>query len=420
MSHSEDVEACLPAFAGSFYVAATVAGSRARASVLRTAHGPICCPVFMPVGTQASVKSLAPDELRALDVQIVLANTYHLSMRPGPEVVARLGGLHRFMAWDRPILTDSGGFQIFSLGHLSLLTDDGVLFRSHIDGSRHFLSPERAMEIQEQLGADIIMALDECIPHTADRSYQKLAMERTHAWASRCQRAQRRSDQLLFGIVQGGMEQELRHDSALYLSEMDFPGYGIGGLSVGETKAVTYEMIEACTEVLPEVKPRYLMGVGSPEDLLEGIDRGIDMFDCVLPTRIARNGALFTRTGRLNIRNAANTLADEPIEPDCHCYTCTNFSRAYLRHLFKADELLGLRLASIHNLHFLLDLVRGARQAILDGRFPAYKRDFLGAYRSTDQAVRIAQKERWLAAVRVTSKQGSGSAHGKRVASTQK
>ncbi|HZK66040.1 MAG TPA: tRNA guanosine(34) transglycosylase Tgt [Chloroflexota bacterium] len=375
-----------------FTIHARCEGSFARRGTLRTPHGPVETPAFMPVGTQATVKSLSPDELRELGAQCILSNTYHLHLRPGSGTVARLGGLHRFMGWDRAILTDSGGFQVFSLSHLRRISEDGVQFRSHLDGSDHFFSPERVMEIEEELGADIIMAFDECAPYPAEREYVVQAMERTHRWAKRCARAHARPDQALFGIVQGGVFPELRRESAIFLSGLDLPGYGIGGLSVGEPKATMYSVLEETTPHLLESKPRYLMGVGSPEDLLECVDRGVDMFDCVLPTRIARNGALFTRKGRLNIRNARYAEDPLPVEESCGCYSCRTFSRAYLRHLIKADELFGLRLTTIHNLHFLLDLAAQIRSAIPLGSFPALKADFLAAYKPVDEGARAANR----------------------------
>ncbi|MBM3133933.1 MAG: tRNA guanosine(34) transglycosylase Tgt [Chloroflexi bacterium] len=371
-----------------------------RAGLLRAPHGDVPTPVFMPVGTQATVKTLTPDELAAMGVPIVLANTYHLYLRPGAEVVARLGGLHKFMGWPRPILTDSGGFQVFSLGHLRRVSDDGVLFKSHVDGSEHFFSPELVMATQELLGADIVMALDECAPPEATYDYAQAAMTRTHRWAERCRAAQRRGDQALFGIVQGGMFADLRQESAQTLAALDFPGYGIGGLSVGEAKEVTWRMLDITIERLPPDRPRYLMGVGSPEDILAAVAHGVDMMDCVLPTRIARNGALIVRTGRLNIKSPQYTWDERPIEEGCGCYTCQHFSRAYLRHLFKAEEILGLRLMTIHNVYFLVELMRQIRQAILEGRFAQFQAEFLAGFQPTDPAVQAANKARWLARAR--------------------
>jgi queuine tRNA-ribosyltransferase len=349
--------------------------SQARASVFSTPHGDIPMPAFIPVGTYATVKTVSPHELRALGANLILANTYHLHLRPGDDLIARLGGLHRFMAWDGPIITDSGGFQVFSLAPLRRVDDDGVTFRSHVDGSEHRLTPEKVIAIQEQLGADIIMAFDECA-EPYDRSYNEEALVRTHAWAERCRTAQTRRDQALFGIVQGGVFPDLRQESARFLTGLDFPGYAIGGLSVGETKAEMHAMLEATTPLLPDDRPRYLMGVGSPEDLLEGVAHGIDMFDCVLPTRIARNGAVFIRQGRLNLRNAQFAEDPRPIEEGCACYACQHFTRAYLRYLLTTREILGLRLTTLHNLHFVLQLMRHIRASILDGRFMAFKDEF--------------------------------------------
>jgi queuine tRNA-ribosyltransferase len=355
----------------------------ARAGMMHTPHGDIPTPVFAPVGTQATVKTLTPDELRNLDATLILANTYHLYLRPGADVIAKLGGLHSFMGWSGPILTDSGGFQVFSLESLRRVNDEGVVFRSHIDGSEHSLSPEKAIEIQEQLGADIIMALDEC-PDPLDRDYNRVALDRTHHWAERCLKAHMRGDQALFGILQGGIFPDLRHESARFLTSLGFDGYALGGLSVGEPKNKTWKMLEVTVPLLPLDRPRYLMGVGSPEDLLEGVERGIDIFDCVLPTRLARNGAVFTSRGRINLRKAEFADDPAPIEEGCTCYTCRRFSRAYLRHLYKAGEILGLRLNTIHNLHFLLDLMRRIRSAIVDGHFGALKQRFLATYVAVD------------------------------------
>ena len=362
--------------------------TRARAGLFSTPHGEVPMPAFAPVGTQATVKATSPHELRELGASLILANTYHLYLRPGADLIARLGGVHRFMAWDGPILTDSGGFQVFSLAGLRRIDDDGVTFRSHIDGSEHRLTPEKAIAIQEQLGADIVMAFDECAePH--DRAYNEAALARTHAWAERCRAAQTRHDQALFGIVQGGIFSDLRQESARFLTGLDFPGYAIGGLSVGETKAEMHAMLEATTPLLPADRPRYLMGVGSPEDLFEGVARGIDLFDCVLPTRIARNGAVLTRRGRLNLRNAQHADAPHPIEEGCACYACQHFSRAYLRHLIAAKEILGLRLTTIHNLHFVLDLMRQIRTSILKGTFAVFRDEFLADYRLAAGAERV-------------------------------
>ena len=375
-----------------FTVETRCASTAARTGTLLTPHGPVNTPVFMPVGTQATVKTLSPDELHDMGAECILSNSYHLYLRPGSELIARLGGLHSFMGWDRAILTDSGGFQVFSLAHLRRIDDEGVRFRSHIDGSEHFFSPESVVKIEEDLGADIAMAFDECAPYPCTEEYATHAMERTHRWAERCLAAHRRDDQALFGIVQGSVFPELRARSAEILGSLEFPGYGIGGLSVGEPKEVMYSVLEGTTRLLPENKPRYLMGVGSPEDLFECVARGVDMFDCVLPTRIARNGALFTRGGRLNIRNARYADDPSPVEEACDCYTCRHFSRAYLRHLIKSDEILGLRLTTIHNLHFLLRLAKEIRQSIRSGAFLALLTDFNRKYVPVDEDARVANR----------------------------
>lgn len=367
------------------------AHSRARAGVFTTPHGEIQMPVFAPVGTQATVKTVSPDELEALGASLILANTYHLYLRPGAELIMRMGGLHEFMRWPHPILTDSGGFQVFSLQDLRRVDDDGVTFRSHLDGSEHRFTPERVVEIQEQLGADIIMCLDECAePH--DRRYNEQALQRTHRWAERCKVAQTRRDQALFGIVQGGIHPDLRAQSASFLTQLDFPGYAIGGLSVGETKEEMHTMLDVVIPLLPENKPRYLMGVGSPEDLFEGVSRGVDMFDCVLPTRTARNAGLFTRQGRINLRAARFAQDPGPIEEGCDCYTCQRFSRAYVRHLLRVQEFLGYRLATLHNLRFMIRLMDEIRRSILDGTFVEFKARFLSEYRVVPQEVRDAQR----------------------------
>ncbi|MCL1917250.1 MAG: tRNA guanosine(34) transglycosylase Tgt [Peptococcaceae bacterium] len=351
-----------------------------RAGVLQTPHGSIETPVFMPVGTQATVKGLSPEELNDLGAQIILSNTYHLYLRPGHELVRKAGGLHKFMHWDKPILTDSGGFQVFSLSDLRKITEEGVSFRSHLDGSPHFLVPEKAMEIQLALGADIIMAFDECAPYPSSYDYVKQSMERTLRWLKRCEESWRdaalrtheqlnpQSPSALFGIVQGGMYADLRRQSALATVEFDLPGYAIGGLSVGEPAEVMYDMLDVTTEILPKDKPRYLMGVGTPDYLLAAVKRGVDMFDCVLPTRIARNGSAMTRQGRLVVRNAAYAEDLQAVDPECSCYTCRHYSRAYIRHLLKAGEMLGPRLLSIHNLHFLGVFIQEIREAILEDR----------------------------------------------------
>ena len=345
--------------------------SGARLGKLYTPHGVIDTPIFMPVGTQATVKSITPAQLEELKATLVLANTYHLFLRPGDELVARMGGLHEFMQWHKPMLTDSGGFQVFSLAKTRKVDENGVTFKSHIDGSMKRLTPESSIAIQENLGADIIMVFDECSEPT-DRFYVEQAMERTHRWAQRCQDTKKRSDQALFGIVQGGIFDDLREQSARKISSMGFPGHAIGGLSVGETKAEMYRTIEVCNQVLPPEKPRYLMGVGTPEDLIEGVLRGIDIFDCVLPTRLARHNSAMTMSGRLNLMNAPFAEDPRPIDEHCSCYTCRCFSRAYLRHLIVAKEMLSATLLSIHNLHTLLQLARDLRQAIIEGRLQSF------------------------------------------------
>jgi queuine tRNA-ribosyltransferase len=359
----------------------------ARAGVIHTPHGDIPTPVFAPVGTLATVKTMTPADLCDLGASLILANTYHLYLRPGADLVARMGGLHRFMGWERPILTDSGGFQVFSLQGLRQVGDEGVTFRSHIDGSTHTFTPELVIATQEKLGADIIMAFDEC-PDPTDYAYNVQALERTHGWAERCLAAKTRDDQALYGIVQGGVFADLRAESARFLTGLPFAGYGIGGLSVGETKTQMHAMLDVLHPLLPRLKPRYLMGVGSPEDLFECVARGVDQFDCVLPTRIARNGAVLTHEGRLNLRNAQFAEDAAPIEAGCTCYTCRTFSRAYVRHLIIAKEITGLHLTTVHNLHFMLETMRRIRQSILEGRFADYKAEFLDAYQVIPEAAR--------------------------------
>ena len=368
----------------------------ARAGELETRHGVVPTPVFCPVGSQATVKTLTAEEIESLGFKMILCNNYHLYLRPGIDTVEELGGLHRFMKWDGAILTDSGGYQIFSLSPLIELSDEGAVFRSHLDGSRHFITPESATLYQEKLGADIIMVLDECAHIDADYGKVEKAMQRTHLWAKRCLDAHKRPDQSLFAIVQGGVFPDLRRQSAQYLTSLDFPGYALGGLSLGEAKEVTYNIIEETVSFLPQDKPRYLMGVGAPEDIVEGVARGIDVFDCVLPTRVARNGALFTRTGRINITNSGYSKKDEPVDPSCDCYTCKNHSAAYVHHLFDAKELLAYRLATIHNLRFMNNLMSDIRQSILNGTFASFKSDFLNNYKPTNEKVRIEQKKKWI------------------------
>jgi queuine tRNA-ribosyltransferase len=346
----------------------------------------------MPVGTQATVKTLSSHEVADLGATIILGNTYHLFLRPGSDVVADLGGLHRFMNWPRAILTDSGGFQVFSLGATNVIDEDGVTFRSHLDGSLHRFTPERAVAIQEQLGADIIMAFDECAPYPTTPEYARAAMDRTHRWLERCLAARTRDDQALFGIVQGSVFPELRRESAAFVAAQPVVGFGIGGLSVGETKVEMYETLAVTTAELPHDRPRYLMGVGSPEDLLEGVARGVDMFDCVLPTRLGRHGAAWTPTGRINLLNARWARDDRPIEEGCDCYACVNHSRAYIRHLLRAEEMLGARLATIHNVRFLIRLMQGARQAIIAQRYAEYRDTFLQQFQPVPDAVRAEQR----------------------------
>jgi queuine tRNA-ribosyltransferase len=359
----------------SFNYAISSRDGRARAGVFHTPHGDLLTPLFAPVGTQATVKSVTPAQLEELNAGLILANTYHLYLRPGDEIIAQLGGLHTFMHWNRPILTDSGGFQVFSLADSRKIDADGVTFKSHIDGSTHRITPEKSIAIQENLGADIIMAFDECgSPYDLDKN--EAAMERTHAWVERCVKAKNRSDQALFGIIQGGVYPELRQHSAEFLASLDLPGYAIGGLSVGETKKETLSMLELVDKNLPEDKPRYLMGVGSPEDLVMGVQRGVDIFDCVLPTRLARHHAAITRTGRLNIANARYISEKSPIDESCSCYTCRNFSSAYIRHLVLAKEILGATLLTIHNLSTLLYLMSDIRQAIIMNRFDQFAAEF--------------------------------------------
>ena len=345
--------------------------SSARAGVFSTIHGDVETPIFMPVGTQATVKSLTPQQLEDIGVQILLSNTYHLYLRPGADIIENFGGLHHFMHWSKPILTDSGGFQVFSLGALRKIDSDGVTFKSHLDGSTHVFSPEKSIEIQEKLGSDIIMAFDECA-HPDDHQYSQKAMERTHQWAERCLAAKKRKDQALFGIVQGGIHPDLREISAKFISSLGFPGYAIGGLSVGESKQDMLRMIEVVNQVLPEEKPRYLMGLGTPYDLIEGIRRGVDMFDCVLPTRLARHHAAMTLSGRMSVSRAEYKTDHSPIDETCTCYACQNFSRAYIRHLINANEMLSSTLLSIHNVHTLVELSRNLRQHILKGTFEKY------------------------------------------------
>jgi queuine tRNA-ribosyltransferase len=348
----------------------------ARAGVFHTPHGDIPTPIFAPVGTQATVKSLTQKQLKELDAKLILANTYHLYLRPGDGLIADLGGLHDFMCWDGPILTDSGGFQVFSLADMREVDEDGVTFKSHVDGSMHRFTPERSIEIQENLGADIIMAFDECA-EPYDHDYIERAMHRTHRWAERCKKAQTRQGQALFGIVQGGVFPDLREISAAHIAALDFPGNAIGGLSVGETKEEMHAMLEIVDGILPEDKPRYLMGVGTPQDLVQCILRGVDIFDCVLPTRLARHKAAMTDNGRINMMNAQYAKDERPISESCSCYTCQNYSRAYIRHLIQSREMLSGTLLSIHNIHTLLNLARKIRQTIIDEQFDEFAHNYL-------------------------------------------
>ena len=354
----------------------------ARRGRIHTPHGVIETPVFMPVGTQATVKAMTPDELKDMvDAKIILSNTYHLYLRPGDELVAEAGGLHKFMNWDRPILTDSGGFQVFSLADLRNITEEGVKFKSHLDGSSHFISPEKSMSIQNNLGSDIMMAFDECCPYPSTYEYTRKSMERTTRWAKRCLEAHKRKDeQGLFGIVQGGMYKDLREESAKQLVELDFPGYAVGGLSVGEPADLMYDVLEYTTPFLPENKPRYLMGVGTPDYLIEAVMRGIDMCDCVLPTRIARNGTAMTSEGKVVVRNATYERDWTPLDHNCDCYTCTHYTRAYIRHLVKCGEILGARLITIHNLRFLVRLMENVRKAIEEDRLTEFRDEFYKNY----------------------------------------
>ncbi len=354
--------------------------SGARLGVLHTPHGDIETPIYMPVGTAACVKAMTSREMEEIGTQILLSNTYHLHLRPGEALVKEAGGLHQFMDWHKPILTDSGGFQVFSLAGIRKIREEGVTFQSHLDGSRHFIGPEESMDIQQALGADIAMAFDVCSPYPCDYDTAKINMERTHRWAARCKAHHTREDQALFGIVQGAFYKDLRIESAKTLSDMDFIGYGIGGLSVGEPKPVMYEMLDEMMPYMPAEKPRYLMGVGTPDCLLEGVLRGVDMFDCVLATRIARNGTVLTSKGRVVVKNAQYARDFGPIDEECDCYACQHYTRAYVRHLLRAGEITGGRLASIHNLRFLIRMMEQIRQAIAEDRFLDYRRDFYAKY----------------------------------------
>lgn len=354
--------------------------SKARVGSLTTAHGEIQTPCFMPVGTQGTVKAISPQELEDCDTQIILSNAYHLFLRPGMEVIRKAGGLHNFMSWPKPILTDSGGYQIFSLALLRKITDRGVEFQSHIDGMKHFLTPEDVVSIQNLLGSDIIMPLDECVHYPCSYDHAKMAMRRTLDWARRSKIAMTENQQLLFGIVQGATYEDLRRECAEELVKMDYDGYAVGGVSVGEPKNLIYNIVDLTVPLLPQEKPRYLMGVGLPEDIIEAIGQGIDMFDCVVPTRYGRNGSAFTSAGKLIVRNSPYAQDLRPLDEKCSCYACKNFSRAYLRHLFNTEEILGLRLVSLHNIHFFIELVRRAQEAISEDRFGEFKTEFLRNY----------------------------------------
>lgn len=364
-----------------FYFYLKAKQEKARAGLFHTPHGMIETPIFMPVGTQATVKAVTPAQLDEIGVQILLANTYHLFIRPGADLVAELGGLHTFMNWPKPILTDSGGFQVFSLSDLRKITDEGVIFKSHLDGLKFFFTPELAIQVQEKLGADIIMAFDEC-PEPTDRNLNERAVERTSQWAQRCLRAKTRPDQALFGIVQGGVFSDLRQESAQFITSLNLPGYAIGGLSVGESKQQTFEILDLVDNLIPREKPRYLMGVGTPEDIIEGIRRGIDMFDCVLPTRLARHQTALTMNGRFNLMNAKHARDASPIDVECPCYTCRHFSRGYLRHLIMAKEILASTLLSIHNIFTLVELTRILREAILQNQFELRAQQFINQLKS--------------------------------------
>ncbi|KAA0258681.1 tRNA guanosine(34) transglycosylase Tgt [Deferribacter autotrophicus] len=355
--------------------------TKARLGFFETLHGKVETPIFMPVGTAGSVKTVTPDELKDVGAQIILGNTYHLHLRPGEDVVNHFGGLHKFIRWDRPILTDSGGFQVFSLAELKNITEEGVTFRSHLDGHKIFLTPEKSIEIQSKLGSDIMMVLDECVPYPCEKEYVKKSIKLTTRWAKRCKEAKKNQWQALFGIVQGGVYEDLRKQSAEEIVEIGFDGYAIGGLSVGEENRLMYDITDFTTDYLPEDRPRYLMGVGTPEDILECVSRGVDMFDCVMPTRNARNGLLFTSYGKLHIKREQWKLSDKPIDENCNCYTCKNFSRGYLRHLFKAGEILALRLNTIHNLHFYISLVKDIRNAIRKECFEEFKKEKLEMFK---------------------------------------
>ena len=353
----------------------------ARAGLLHTPHGVFKTPMFMPVGTQATVKTVTSEELEEMGAQIILSNTYHLFLRPGTELIHEAGELHRFMNWNKGILTDSGGFQVFSLGAMRKITEEGVYFRSFLDGSKQFLSPEISIRAQEDLGSDIAMAFDECIPYPADYEYARKSTERTTRWAKRCIKAHQRTDRGIFGIIQGGMYKDLRKQSAMEISSLPFDGVAVGGLSVGEPHDLMYDILEETIQWMPKGKARYLMGVGTPDCLVEGVARGVDMFDCVFPTRVARNGMAMIHTGRMNMKNKQYERDFRPIEESCGCYTCRNYTRAYIRHLYKSEELLVFRLVTIHNLYFLLQFMRDMREAIVQGNFSEFREHFMEHYK---------------------------------------
>jgi queuine tRNA-ribosyltransferase len=369
--------------------------TRARLGKLFTPHGVVTTPAFIPVGSLGVVKTLTPEELKDIGVELVLGNTFHLYLRPGVEIITKFGGLHRFMGWQGPIMTDSGGYQVFSLAKLRKVTDEGVVFQSPIDGSEHLFTPELAMEVQETLGADIIMTFDHPPAYGEEWEGVKQATERTNRWAERCLKAQRK-EQALFAIIQGGTFPQLRKEATLFLTSLDFPGYALGGLSLGEPRDITRQMVKLTIDLLAQGKPRHLMGVGSPEELIEGVALGIDLFDSALPTRVARNGALFTSSGRKNLTHSQFKEASGPVEEGCPCYTCKNFSIAYLHHLFKVEEMLAPRLATIHNLTFIMRLIKEIQQAILEERFNEFRQEFLAHYRPTNEGLRLAQKQKWL------------------------
>ena len=372
----------------------TKSDGKARLGIMQTLHGAVPTPAFMPVATQGSVKSLSPSEITKVGTHIILSNAYHLYLRPGIDLIESIGGLHNFMNWNGPILTDSGGYQVFSLGSLLDLNDEGVIFRSHIDGTRHLFTPENSIAYQERLGVDIAMCLDQCVASNKGKELIKDAMQRTHEWAERCKNSHRSSQQALFGIVQGGLWETLRKQSAQFITNLEFDGYAIGGLAVGEPKSDMYRVIDYMDNLLPKTEPRYLMGVGSPEDIVHSVMRGVDLFDCVLPTRVARNGALFTRNGRVDVMAPKYKRLFEPLQEDCICYTCQNFTVAYIHHLFKARELLGPRLATLHNLNFIMDLMQNIRTHISNGTYQVYAQEFLSKYKPTDENSRLFHKNR--------------------------